>query len=336
MISLKTRFAMACGCALLAPTTPIHAQEMPVAPSSTMTAPQSGAFDWKLRLQPGQKWQMRLFTRLEQDQTVPATANTPSTRLNVKVIQRGTLDYEVLSVDRFGASTVRLTYGDFAGDTSILQNGQPLGAPDTKTTLKRLYGALKGASVEVKQAPDGTVWNVVGLGALQKRIVNALPGLNGVQRAQTLTSMGSFASDEQLRSMMRSIGGQLPTQPVRVGESWNYTAQLPAGLPIQISLNGTRTLKARENGVALIGESATFDVPAQQISGAANAAGAVAVELRGTMQGFTRVDEASGLPLETQTDQRFSGTIEAGSGASLVRVPLSAQVQMRVVMTPQS
>ena len=118
--------------------------------------------------------------------------------------------------------------------------------------------ALDGVSYTVKMAPDGTVWNVVGLEKFQNAMLRS-QGLSPTEQAQARALTSSMFSKEAMNKMMRTMtGGAMPSYPIRVGENWKYNAELPAGLPFQFQLSGTRALKTLDQTTAAIAEQLTF------------------------------------------------------------------------------
>ena len=298
-------------CSLLA--TPFWARaqdEMPA--DTTIPAPKSAASGdalvWKIAPEVGSRWQLRSFSRMKQSQTIPAQSGQPAQKIEVNIITRMTADYDVLARDRFGASTIRFTYRDLTTDSMVKANGKEMGA-GAKTGMGK---ALDGASFTIKQAPDGSIWNIMGLEQAQEKLLMHQGLTDPAERAMARQMSNSIFSKGALKKLMQSVsGGTYPSYPVRVGESWDYQIDVPTGLPFSFNFSGTRTLKSLDENVASIGEQMIFGggkmelpVPNQ---------GKVSVDMngiKGVFSGTTRVDRSSGLALESTINQKLSGSVQ--------------------------
>jgi hypothetical protein len=322
--------------AAFAQDTPTETPAIAPGPATAPAAKLIGAFDWKLRLQPGQKWQIRTFTRMTQSQefapptpivleegvneTTPKAPEPklPSSklppRIEIQSMQRLTLDYEVLAIDKFGASTVRLSYRELLSDTTSSSEGKPY--PDEKTAHQNFaVKDLEGASLTVKQAADGTVWNVSGFEALPARILKALPNLTTEQKLQAQQFAGQFSSDKYWRRFFQSLSGFLPKFPVMVSESWNYEVATPADLPIQLTYQGKRTLNARKDGIAFIQEQANIDSGSFDIKGGEGSDNVAIRDYKGAITGASQIEEKTGMPLSSNMSYKISGLIEVEGAA---------------------
>ena len=308
-------------------------EALPPAPKSAAT---SDAFVWKIQPPVGARFQMRTFSRMKQTLATPVINGEPSQQVKIDVLSRLVADYDVMSRDSFGGTTVRLTLRDLSSSATTRAGGKTLViAPDAQARK-----AVDGASYSVKMAPDGTVWNVVGFENFQNKLLGA-QGLTPAAQAQMRQMMGSMFSKEAMTKMMRNMtGGALPNYPVRVGETWKYNADLPAGTPFQFQLSGTRTLKALDETTASVGEQMSFGGAQLNLKAPQGEVSIDMSGLTGTYNGVTRVDRASGLPLETTLQFSFSGDIKMSapdfkSAPQTIVMPIQMTGTTRMVMEPR-
>ena len=312
------------------------------------------AFVWRFAPPLGSRWTMRWFRRTETVVETPSIhvefggANqrpqsgpgqpfvTKSTR-----IQRFTADYDVLSRDASGATTIRLTYRDMADDEKSATKGmsQTLESPRSANSK-----SINGATLTFKQAPDGTVWSVLGARAFQRRIWELDGDLNQAE-IKILSKVDDATLNAELIKLVDDFVGALPTSPVRVGESWSSPMDLSEPLPRPITLSGARTLKSLTPDSALVADSALVDV--SQLKGqipVVPGKGQLQFgydDISGAISGTARVARASGLPLERQLDQKFKGVISTplsdGEGhiiyVSVVRADI--RTSTRIVLVPR-
>ncbi len=332
-------FGLAAGlCAL---PTFAHAQSaaLPL-PAPEKADETSDSFVWIMAPPVGSRWQMRMFTRTVSSEISPSFGGSKaaqSARRESTVLQRMVADYDVLSRDQFGATTTRVTFRDMTMDTSLKINGeQVLLHNDTNNPLLR---AFRGANFTVKQARNGDVWNVLGLEAMQKRIINAMTAGNPAARAQLSQLSRTVFSTDSARQMMKQ-SGTLPAYPIRAGENWVYAVDLPAGLPFRSQIAGTRTLNLLTPDLAFVTDDAVYsgkssDVPMN--TGQSKIVYNMSA-LQGGLLGTSRVERASGLTLESTIAQRLSGAITVkqldfvGKVKTAETVPLDIVTTGRVVM----
>ncbi len=309
---------------------------LPMAPKSAATA---DAFVWRFAPPVGSRWTMRSFARATSAVQTPAMGGNKAESVKFTSIQKMTADYDVLSRDALGATTIRMTIREMTSDMTSVVNGKtiasPLGVADSK--------AVKGATLTIKQSSDGKVWGVVGMRAFQRKMMEATGVLDAEELDKFLDANPMTANNDMVKSLSQISGG-LPASPVRVGESWNYDVSLPAQLPIALDISGTRTLKSLDSQVAVIADSSSLGggKSSRKLPGA----GAMEVSvdmsrLVGTINGTTRVQRSSGLPLETTNNLTLSGSISTqlpaagGTKAKTMTVPMNVSSSTRVVLEPR-
>ncbi len=312
------------------------------------------AFVWRFAPPVGSRWQMRWFRRtvavvetpsvqVEFDSAARKSQRKPGKPFVTKSthIQRFTADYDVLDRDALGATTIRLTYRSMADDVKSATEGMGQTPDSSRGANSR---PIDGATLTFKQAPDGTIWSVLGARAFQRRMLEWGGNLNKTVIDNLLKVDDAILNAESMK-LVNSLLVRLPASPVRVGESWAATMDLSDALPRPITLIGTRTLKSLSSDVALVADSAIVDVDKLQ--------GQIPVvpgkgqmqfgynDISGSISGTARVARASGLPLERQLDQQFKGFISTplsdGAGKIIYVSTVRADVQTstRIVLAPR-
>lgn len=343
----RISLALLSACALSAPCalTPCAFAQSEMAADPVAMAPKSAAtvdaLMWRFQPPVGSRWQMRTFTRSKMVQNIPAIEKESAQKMELNIIQHLTADYDVLSRDQFGASTIRITYRSMKTDGSSKINGKVVPAPKMNTS------SINGAHFTIKQAPDGRVWGVTGMKTFMRRLLQASGVTDPVALAQSLKMSESMMSEKSLKSISM-MAGKLPAYPIRVGESWTYSTELPAGFPLQLKIAGKRTLKSLTPEIAMIAEEADFnggkmDMKVPMPPGAPQI-GKIAIdlsEMRGAITGFTKLERESGVPLETIIHQTIGGAFKvtqfdkAGKVKMSARVPQNTQISTRVVLEPR-
>ena len=291
-----------------APNAPAPATDaLPLAPKSAATL---DAWVWRFQPPVGSRWQLRTFTRISIKQDTSAFSEQI---LNIKkmentIINRLTVDCDVLSRDKFGASTIRVTYRDFSEDFNFTVNDNDKGPAYEEAEQRAVVTrAFRGASFTLKQASDGKIWSMAGADAMVRRIEQA--SAKDVGTVLDIDSVVRTFGPNQIKKILGDILENLPKSPVRVGESWDYQAELPK---ISRSMAGARTLKSLAPTLAVVSTKAKLNPKSDQ-SSVPNSSQIPRdtdySQVSGTRSGTARVDRASGIPLETTANEILGGPV---------------------------
>ena len=320
----------------------LSAPALAQAPLIPLPAPQvaaaSDAFVWKFAPPVGSRWRVRSFSRAREIVALPAMPGVPAERTETNAQSRVNMDYDVVGRDSFGATSIRVTYRQMSSDARTKINGEIVGGE----TIANAGKTLDGASFVMKVAPSGQIWNVTGIEAALEKLTRAEAAASPEERA-IMQGFNKSLSGEGLQKMMSSLtGAQMPPHPMRVGESWPYQIEMPVGLPIQLRISGTRTLKALDGGIASIAERMTLGGGSMKV--VMPDGGTIGVDmsrLTGAFAGTTRVEASSGLALESQLDHTMSGAMTVtildakGAPQHSIKVPIDAKGTTRMVMEPR-
>ena len=280
-------------------------------------------------------------------QDLPAMGSVQAMKLEFTTIERLSADYDVLSRDQFGATTIRVTYRDFDDDVKTKADDKP--SPQTAmdadvTALKR---AFRGASFTFKQAPNGAIWSVNGAEALSRRLFKAVPlndPSNALSRRLQMEDVVRKFGPNQVAKKLGAITSELPLTPVRVGENWEYKIKSP-DMGAARFVTGRHTLQSLTPTLAMISHEAKLGTKVDENSAGAAANGGEITfddsQLSGTQSGYTRVDRASGVPLEVTLNNTFGGTLimksasKSGQAEQLTPLPMNTQFSERIVLIPR-
>ena len=311
---------------------------LPLAPKSAATP---DAFVWRFAPPVGSRWTMRSFVRTTSTSQMPAMEGNGTASMKLKMIQKMTADYDVLSRDALGATTIRLTLRAMTNDVDSEFDGEAINEPLPKSEAAK---SVAGAQLTIKQAPDGAVWGVVGLRAFQRKILES-SGLLDEATVNSLLDAHEALGDNRLVKSLSMMAGTLPTSPIRAGESWAYNVSLPAQFPMALDVTGTRTLKSLDQNIAVVADRATYKGgDAQKTIPVVPEMGNIKVDysqLTGSIAGTSRVQRSSGLPLETTVNQTIKGSVSTripaakGVAAQTIKVPLDVTSSTRIVLEPR-
>ena len=313
---------------------------LPLAPKSAAT---SDAFVWRFAPPVGSHWTMRSFKRAVS--ISPLDENHKSELYKTTATQHFTADYDVLSRDKFGATTIRLTYremSDYLVTVPIylkISRSRPSGGAYEK--------AIDGATLTFKQGPDGRVWSVVGARAFFRRALRAR-GMTDENAIRATLDSPDFPSNEEIAQSMSRQKSGIPTWPVRVGESWKTLVTFPdmGNVPTP-EASGTRTLKSLNTEAASIAENARFDGsdPNQKLPDDGSNVDVNYRHLTGTLNSTERVQRSSGLALETNVTATLKGRIivrprtrendDMSVPAPAQEIPVNVVSTMRSVIQPR-
>ncbi len=290
----------------------------------------------------GSRWTMRSFKRLvsigpdaiEGSPVIvlPEEFADDSRSYKATAIQSVTADYDVLSRDRFGATTIRLTYRK-------LLDYETFGAVGAEISRTPPGGAerIDGATITFKQGPDGRIWNVLDTRGFVRRYLQS-NGMTDEKLLRKTLASNHVPSNAEVAQYVNQQQGNLPVFPVRAGESWQSAILFPTMSTVEIS--GTRTLKTLDSKTAVIASSARFDGndPQRKLAEVPDA-NLDYSQLKGTATGIERVERSSGLALETNLNTALKGRVSAlsrGAKGDKTRTSdINVTSTLRVVLEPR-
>ena len=300
-------------------------------------------FKWKFQPPIGLRGHYTMYSRFKMAQNSPAMPASEgrlamaAQRLDIESQTTTEIDYEVVSRDDKGGTTSRLTYRAMKSQSTAKLNGKLLPAPDTAQKQK-MDDFLNGVTLQIKQGPDGRVWNIVGLDAMQRRLKSVFGG-DAATAAMMKPFVDSVFNEKTLRQTWDTSANR-PKNPITVGDSWNYTLPLNSNA-INMELRGTRTLTSLDAGRAIIADRANLSLDLALPLGTTEAMPnppQVQSNGGGVSTGNSVVNRATGMEIETNATQRFMmktkvKIVEGGRTLEL-EIPQWFLVQTRNVFRP--
>jgi hypothetical protein len=304
------------------------------AQDAAVVAAPTDVYDGKLKPLQGEKYKLRFFVRSATLQTLSNSAHEKEIgfkKVESVSIIKFNADYDIVSVDSFGNHQARVTYGDFLIDIDTKIDGEAP-SPAVKTVIKKTSNeflkAIKGASFLIKMSPTSQVYSVYGLEALRARLTNRLAELSPQTRSGTEAMLSNILSEQNIKNSFGNLTGQLPSQPIRVSESWKYSTPATSGaLPIP-AIEGVRTLVSLTSGIATIKDVGSFTLtsPASELS--------PPMDVSGSQTVVTRIRNVSGMPLDATATQTMEGIVgvSIAQNKQPIDVKISAVNNSRVVV----
>lgn len=272
---------------------------LPMAPPSVAT---SDAFVWRFAPPVGSRWRMRSFTRTVSRSYNPISDGSVPHEMESIGIRKLTADYDVLSRDSLGATTIRLTLRTMMSDTTVNADGA-----NTKYWLAD-PNSVNGTTLTVKQSREGKIWSVIGLRTFQRKILET-DSFGDVTMIDTMLDSDPITGSSDMVKSLSRIVGILPTSPIRVGEGWLYNMNLLPSLSPEVS--GTRTIKSLDSQVAVVVDSVTYKGELTRIKPVtlppSSKRAVNFTHVKGSINSVSRVQRSSGLPLESTTSQTVKG-----------------------------
>lgn len=231
-----------------------------------------------------------------------------ATQINQNINTMGTTMQQLIGMDMIYEVTasegnhkkLSITYDHVQMKTTTPMGGMEYDSRD-KTKGDGMLGfmdSLIGKSFSITIAPDGNIVKVENLGNL----MTSLPGEPGVKE-----QLQKQFSDTAIRQMMQNSFDMYPGKPVKVGESWTKKSTMGVS-SFSINMQNTYTLKAVNDGKAVVSVSSIMTLPATEMS---QAGVPIKMEMNGKQEGTMDVDIASGQILSGKTHQTINGKINA-------------------------
>jgi hypothetical protein len=273
--------------------------------------------DLKLRLKAGESHEMKMT----QTQNMTQTAGGQEQKM--KQVQEMVMGLDVLSVDANGVMDVEMTYKTMkmTMDSSMGQhidfnsvNPKPVdpNKPDEKM-LAAMFSAMVGSKIQMKMKPTGETYNVRGLKAMvakMKEKIGSSPEMQGMEGF-----FDKMFDEKQVKEMTGSMLCMFPVEPVAVGDTWYDTISMNFVMPIDIDT--TYMLKERKDGIAYIDAVAKMDMGDSSKAIELDPNNKMSMQISGTMNSASQVDEKTGLTRKSNMTMNFSGVVKMGASPQM-------------------
>ena len=316
-MQLKTPM-LATGLLALALCAPVVAQD--VFAQEAALASSAEKFEFKLDLKKGDKFAFRQSMDMNQDIDMGG--------MQIATVMAMTSDYsyEVTDVAESGDMSINIKFGrikgsfenpmmgalEFDSEEEMEETGNPM-----VDMMGSMFTANAGQELTLVMNEDGDVVSVDGVDEMVDRLLenNPMAAMGGQLDAETMK--------QQMKDNFEGQLGQIPADPVAVGESWTSDRGMSAagGMGMQMSIKST--LKSLSGDEAVIDSDITGE-----LSGGQMAAMMQVEEFKGTSN--TTLSVKDGLPLSSVAKINMTATMGGQGGivmsidTKLERIPVTA------------
>ena len=168
------------------------------------------------------------------------------------------------------------------------------------------YKLLVGSELEMEMTPEGKVKGLSGFEEIIDKIIENLNIPESPQRDEIIKGLRDQFGNEVMRQSFEQMTVFYPGRPVVVGDSWHNDFTIDVGFPMVVESD--YTLVSRENGIADINVASVIRSNPNS-EGIDMGVFSLIYEIEGDQKGRIRLDESSGLPVQSDIQQSFSGTV---------------------------
>jgi hypothetical protein len=276
----------------------------------------SGKVDLKLRLKAGENHEMKMT----QHQNIAQTMNGMEQKMTHT--QEMVMGFDCLSVDANGVMDVEITYKSIKmtmeGPMGRMEfdsaNPKPVdpNRPDQQM-IAAMISAMAGSKLQGKLTPTAKTSDIRGtkemLAKIREKMGNstAMPGMDKF--------FDQMFDEKQVKEMTGSMMGAFPAEPVAAGDTWYDTMSMNFIMPIDIDT--TYMLKQRKDGIAYIDAVAKMDMGDSSKPLEIDPNNKVSMQISGTMNATSEVDEKTGLTRKSNMTMNFSGVTKMGGNPQM-------------------
>ena len=268
--------------------------------------------DLKLRLKAGESHEMKMTQTQDMGQTMNGQ------EIKVKQTQEMVLGMDCLSVDANGNMDIVMTYKSMkmAIDSPMghmeFDSANPKPSDPNKPQeqmMSALVLAMAGCKFQMMVKPTGETYNVRGIADMMKKVKEKLP-TEQMQGAEKF--IDKMFDEKQMKELTGNMMEAFPAGPVAVGDTWYDTKSINFMMPIDIDT--TYMLKSRKDGIAYIDAVSKMDMGDSSKPLEIDPNSKMTMQLSGTINASSEVDEKTGLTRKSNVTMNFSGVmrIEAG------------------------
>jgi len=294
MIQFKTPI-LAAGLVAVALCAPAAAQE-------TGEAPAAEKYEFRLNLKKGDKFAFRQVMDLNQD------LDMQGMQMSTVMAVTSDYSYEVTDVAESGDISIKIRFGRIKGsfENPMMGSLEFDSEGETEETgnpmidmMASMFTANAGQELSLVMSPNGEVVSVEGVEEMVDRLLekNPMAGMGGAIDAESMK--------EQMKDNFEGQLGQIPTEPVAVGDSWSTDRGMSGmgGMGMQMSINST--LKAFDADEAVIDSTIKGE-----LSGGQMAAMLTVEDFSGTSS--TKLSAKDGLVLSSSAKINMTASMDAG------------------------
>jgi hypothetical protein len=172
--------------------------------------------------------------------------------------------------------------------------------------LAAMFSAMAGSKFQMKMTPMAKTSDIRGLGAMMAKIREKMSSAGGIQGAGD-KFLDKMFDEKQVKEMTGDMMGAFPAEPVAVGDTWYDTMSMNFIMPIDVDT--TYMLKQRKDGIAYIDAVAKMDMGDSSKAIEIDPNNKFSMQISGTMNTTSEVDEKTGLTRKSNIAMNFSGVM---------------------------
>ena len=283
--------------------------------------------DLKLRLKAGESHEMKMT----QTQNIAQTMNGQEQKITQ--VQEMIIGFDCLGVDANGNMDVEMTYkamkiamdgpmGHLEFDTANPKPADP-NKPQEKM-MASIFSAIAGSKFQMKVSPTGKTTDIRGIKEMLTKIKEKMG--NGPEMQGMNKFFDKMFDEKQAKEMTGDMLGAFPAEPVAVGDTWYDTISMNFIMPIDVDT--TYMLKQRKDGIAYIDAVAKMDMGDSSKAIEIDPNNKVSMQISGTMNTTSEVDEKTGLTRKSNIAMNFSGVIKVEANPQM---PQGTTIPMTIV-----
>lgn len=291
----------------------------------------AGKVDLKLRLKAGESHEMKMT------QTQDITQTMGGQEQKMTQTQEVVMGLDCLSVDAGGNMDVEMIYksmkmtmdgpmGHIEFDSANPKPVDP-NRPEQKM-VAGIFSAIAGSKFQIKMAPTGKVLDIRGIGEMVAKIREKMKEAAG--DSPEVPALDNFFDkmfdEKQVKEMTGDMMGSFPAGPVAVGDTWYDSMSMDFIVPIDIDT--TYMLKQRKDGIAYVDAVAKMDMGDSSKPIEVDPNNKVSLQISGTINASSEVDEKTGLTRKSNITMNFSGVMRMEASPQM---PEGMTVPMTIV-----
>ncbi|MFA5292449.1 MAG: DUF6263 family protein [Phycisphaerae bacterium] len=288
--------------------------------------------DLKLRLKAGASHEMKMT----QTQDIAQTMN--GSEMKMKQMHEMVMGMDVLSVDANGVMDIRMTYksmkmaidgpmGHMESDSANPKPADP-NKPHEKI-MNAMASVMVGCQFEMKVKPTGEAYDVRGTKEMLAKVKEKIS--NGSEMRGVDKFIDKMFDEKQIKELTGNMMGVFPAEPVAVGDTWYDSKSINFIMPIDVDT--TYMFKQSKDGIAYIDTAAKMDMGDSSKLLEIDPNNKMSMQIAGTMNATSEVDEKTGLTRKSNMTMNFSGIVKMEANEQMpdgMTIPMTIKGDMVV------
>ncbi len=171
--------------------------------------------------------------------------------------------------------------------------------------MAAMVSAIAGCKFQMTVKPTGETSNVRGIEDMLAKIRKAIPAGPGMEGMDKL--LDKMFDEKKLGELTGNMMGTFPSEPIAVGDAWYDMQSINLMMPIDVDT--TYMLKSRKDGIAYIDAAAKIDMGDSSKPIEIDPENKMSMQLSGTINTTSEVDEKTGLTQKSNITMNFSGVM---------------------------